>query len=90
MREDVHFELTQEQVKLIDPELRWVIAFPLKARMLGLINTLDVCIVDGLTECLSVQEMQQMYYAIQRDVNLLASDLEKLAGSRVTISVEKL
>ena len=88
--EDKKFQLTQEQVTLIDPGVRWIISFPLQVSKDGVLHTLGVFNVDGLVEVLSEQEMQQMYLALCEEVYQLIPDLGKLPQCRVTIFVDNL
>jgi hypothetical protein len=88
--EDKKFQLTQEQVTLIDPGVRWIISFPLQVSKDGVPHTLGAFNVDGLIEVLSEQEMQQMYLALREEVYRLIPDLGKLPQCRVTIFVDNL
>ena len=88
--EDRKFQLTQEQITLIDPELRWIISFPLQISKDGDLHTLGTFNVDGLVEVLSEQEMKEMYLALLDEVNRLISNLGSLPQCLVTISVDNL
>jgi hypothetical protein len=88
--EDKKFQLTQEQIALIDPEVRWIVSFPLKVSRDSVPHTLGVFNVDGLTEVLSPQEMQQMYLALREEVDRLIPNLGKLPQCLVTIFVDNL
>ena len=86
--ENKKFQLMQEQIALIHPELRWIVAFPLKMSKNDLCHTLGVFNVDGLVEVLSKQEMQQMYLALRAEVDRLIPSLGKLPQCLVTIFVD--
>lgn len=89
-RGDEGFQLTLEQVSLIDPELRWIVSFPLKVSVDSVPHTCGVLNLDGFTEALNAREMQSIYQRLKDEVGRFASELAKLAQCRVTIAVEEI
>jgi len=87
---DETFQLTLEQISLIDKELRWIVSFPLKATLDNVAQTFGVLNVDGFTEALSPDEMQSIYNTIKEAADQFAREVFKLEKSRITITVEDL
>lgn len=86
---DDKFKLTLEQVNLINPALRWIVCFPLKASVNATLQTFGVLNVDGLDEPLTVEEMQALFNQISVDVKSFAANAWRLEKNRISISVEE-
>jgi len=85
---DEGFQLTVEQISQIDPELRWIVSFPLQAKLGNALEIFGVLNIDGLVEPLIVEEMQSIYYVLKESVGQFSGELFKLDKRRVTITVE--
>lgn len=83
------FQMTLEQLRLIDSNLRWIVSFPLKSRMDGQPGrTMGVLNVDGLHTELDHREMRELANVLGHPVEEFAAALDELDKSRITIIVE--
>lgn len=84
---DDGFYLTAEQINQINPDLRWIVSFPLQAKLNKDDETFGVLNIDGLITPLTAEEMQAMFVTIKPSVAKFAEELFKLDKRRVTITV---
>lgn len=82
------FLLTHEHRDQIDPELRWLVSFPLVMSIQDEDHTAGVLNVDGLTESLTPSEMLSIYQTLKPEINRLTQALSKQDKCRITIAVE--
>jgi hypothetical protein len=85
---DVKFQLTQIQMNLIDPGLRWIISFPLVLEGRGKSNTFGVLNVDGLSEKLEIDELCSLYDELKPHVEKFMKLFHGLEKTEITIHVE--
>lgn len=85
---DEGYSLTMKQKDLIDLELRWIVSFPLKVTLDNVAQTFGILNVDGLTEPLTPDEMQAIYFTLKDPVEQFAHEFSELDKCRITITVE--
>ena len=80
--------MSSRHESLIHPDLQWIISFPLKVTDGQTQRTMGVLNVDGLKHDLEKDQIEALMGALMLKVLAFSLKLDKLAKSRVTISVE--
>lgn len=69
-------------------DLRWIVSIPLIAKKDGVTHTLGVLNIDGLSNVVEVNAMQNLYLALQGQIDQLTTALDKERQCLVTIFVD--